>query len=729
MRSPALLLALLLAGPLIAAPVVQPDEVPHLAPTLPDKALTTFQVRPGFAMQLMAAEPLIEDPVAIAFDEDARLYVVEMRDYSERRDEKLGRVKLLEDTDGDGRYDKASIFAEGLAWPTGIVCWDGGVFVMAAPDLLYFKDMDGDRKADVHSLIFTGFGNQAQKLNVQALPNSLQWGPDQRIHGALGGNASLVTNFARHGSAKIELRGRDFSFDPRHMGLRPESGGGQFGMTFDETGRKFVCANSRHLMQVMYEDRVATKVSDYPLPAPAIDIAADGPQAEVFRRSPEEAWRVIRTKWRTTGVVPGMIEGGGRSSGYFTSASGVTIYKGDAWPAEHRGDVFIADCGSNLIHRKKLTGDLVRHGTRAPGEERSEFVASTDNWFRPVAFANAPDGNLWVIDIYREVIEHPWSLPETLKQHLDLNRGNDRGRLYRLVPDAHTDRIAPRLRAASTAKLVELLQHANGWHRETAARLLHQRQDPQAVAALKSLAADSPAPATRILALHVLRGMDALDPAIIQQGLADREAGVRANAVRLAAIANVEPDRVAALSGDESPRVRAEVGWAMVTLPALGKAEGIAKLLERADSPWLKHSALAAAGGELEIALTTLNSTNTPRAQEIRKLLGDNSAAAPPALPKTRATPRAEAVAKYQASLTLKGDAGKSRATFESRCAVCHRLGKLGSPVGPDLDASRTAGAEKLLGNILEPSRELTAGYPTGLVETKSGETISGILS
>ncbi|MGV3531564.1 MAG: DUF7133 domain-containing protein, partial [Chthoniobacteraceae bacterium] len=493
--------------------------------------------------------------------------------------------------------------------------------------------------------------------------------------------------------------------------------------------RRRSCRTARRLMQVMYEDRVAAKVSDYPLPAPAIDIAADGPQAEVFRRSPEEAWRVIRTKWRTSGVVPGIVEGGGRSSGYFTSASGVTIYKGDAWPAEHRGDVFIADCGSNLIHRKKLTGDLVREGARAPGEERSEFVASTDNWFRPVAFANAPDGNLWVIDIYREVIEHPWSLPETLKQHLDLNRGNDRGRLYRLAADGHKDRPAQPLSEASPAELVELLRHANGWHRETAARLLHQRQDPKAVAALASLAADSPAPATRILALHVLRGMDALDPAVVQQALGDPEADVRANAIRLATIANVEPDRVAALSDDQSPRVRAEVGWALVTLPAPAKAKAIAKLLERADSPWLKHSALAAAGGDLESALTTLNSTNAPRAEEIRKLLGGTSSAAPAALPKTNATPRAEAVAKYQASLTLKGDAGKGRATFESRCAVCHRLGKLGSPVGPDLDASRTAGTEKLLGNILEPSSELTAGYPTGLVETRNGETISGILS
>ena len=272
---------------------------------------------------------------------------------------------------------------------------------------------------------------------------------------------------------------------------------------------------------------------------------------------------------------------------------------------------------------------------------------------------------------------------------------------------------------ASTVELVELLRHADGWHRETAARLLHLRQDPKAVAALASLAADSPAPATRILALHVLRGMDALEPAVVQQALADREADVRANAVRLAALANEEPDRVAALSGDASPRVRAEVGWALVALSAPGKAEAIAKLLEGADSPWLKHSALAAAGGDLESALTTLNSTNAPRVQEIRQLLGGNSAATPAALPKTSATPRAEAVAKYQASLTLRGDAGKGRATFESRCAVCHRFGKLGSAVGPDLEASRTGGAEKLLGNILEPSRELTAGYPTGLVETR----------
>ena len=658
------LLAFVFAAPLaFAEPTVTGDDLPRVPPTPPEKAAATCIVRRGFHVELMAAEPLVVDPVAMAFDEDGRLYVVEMRDYSERRDEKLGRVKLLEDTDGDGRFDRATIFAEGLQWPTGIACWDGGVFVLASPEMIYFKDMDGDGKADVHAMIFTGFGNLVEKLNVQQLPNSLTWGPDQRIHGALGGNAGAVQNFARHGLPKIELRGRDFSFDPRAMDLRAESGGGQWGMTFDDTGRKFVCANSRHLMQVMYEDRIAARVTDSPLPAPALDIAADGPQAEVFRRSPEEPWRVIRTKWRVSGVVKGMIEGGGRSSGYFTGACGVTIYRGDAWPAEFRGDVFVADCGSNLIHRKKLTGDLARIGTRAAGEERTEFLASTDNWFRPVAFANAPDGNLWFADMYREVIEHPWSLPEPLKSHLDLNSGNDRGRIYRIVADGSKARAAPQLGKMTTPELVETLAHANGWHRDTAARLLHQQQDKSVVPALITRAEKADASASRLVALQVLRGLDALDDATLTRSLRDADADVRAGAVRLCAKADlIEP-----LADDPSPRVRNEVAWMLI---ALAPSEKIAPLVARAIEPLLRPATAVAT-----------------------KPLG-----------------------------------GNGHTIFVTRCAPCHRFAGEGSAVGPDLDAARLAGREKLLGNILEPSRELTAGFPLGVVTMRSTETVEGIV-
>jgi putative membrane-bound dehydrogenase-like protein len=728
-RFPSFFIQLLAVSVFAAEPTVKPDDLPRVPPTSPEKGAATCAVHPGFHLQLMAAEPLVMDPVALAFDENGRLFVVEMRDYSERREEKLGRVKLLEDRDGDGRFDHASVFAENLPWPTGIACWDGGVFVLAAPDLWYFKDTDGDGKADVHALIFTGFGNLAEKLNVQALPNSLQWGPDQRIHGALGGNPSRVDNFARFGSPKIELRGRDFSFDPRKMDLQPESGGGQFGMSFDDTGRKFVCSNSRHLMQVMYEDRVAAQVQDYPLPAAAVDIAADGPQAEVFRRSPEEPWRVIRTKWRVDGQVKGPVEGGGRSSGYFTGATGVTIYRGDVWPAEYRGDVFVADCGSNLVHHKKFSGDLLRRGARAPGEEHSEFVASTDNWFRPVAFANAPDGCLWIIDMYREVIEHPWSLPESLKQHLDLNSGNDRGRLYRLVPDGATLRRTWNLKNCSSAELVALLEHPNGWHRDTAARLLHERQDPAAEFAVANLVEKSKVASSRLLALHVLRGLNGHDAAILERGLRDTDADVRAGAVRLGALTDAFPGLILTLADDSSARVRAEVGWAFVTLPAAEKVDALVTLLDRADEPWLRHSALAGAGDALQAALEKLGAKNPARVAELRRLLGAGKTPAPSPIVTGPAGPRAEAVARFQPALTLHGNAEKGRAIFAARCAICHRFAGSGQSVGPDLDAAHSGGREKVLGNILEPSREITAGYALGLVETTTGESVSGLLA
>jgi putative membrane-bound dehydrogenase-like protein len=711
-------------------PPIRSDEVKRVPPTAPGAAGATCTVRPGFRLELMVAEPLVVDPIAMAFDEDGRLYVVEMRDYSERRDEKLGRIKLLEDTDNDGRYDKASVFAEGLPWPTGITAWDGGVFVLASPELLYFKDMDGDRKADVHAMVFTGFGNLAPKLNVQALPNSLQWGPDQRIHGALGGNPGSIQNFALHGSPKIELRGQDFSFDPRLMDLRPENGGGQFGMTFDDTGRKYVCSNSRHLVQVMYEDRVGRQVLDYPLPAPGVDIPADGPQAEVFRRSPDEWWRVIRTKWRVSGAVKGVIEGGGRSSGYFTSASGVTIYRGDAWPAEFRGDAFINDCGSNLIHRKKLSGDLLRIGKRAADEGTIEFVASTDNWFRPVAFANAPDGNLWVADMYRETIEHPWSLPATLKAQLDLNSGNDRGRLYRIVSTTpSTPRPSPELSKASSKELAALLEHSNGWHRDTAARLLHQKQDAASADFVKTIAKSSKIPAARFLALHVLRGLNALDAKLLSGALKDADPDVRAGAVRLCRIMNVNESQFASLTKDPSARVRSEVAWAMVGRSLPDRVSVLADVLEQANEPWLRHAGLAAAGADLNAVLAKLEEQKAPNLAALRSQSASTTAQSVTLPQFGTPLPRPEAITTYTPALNLRGDAEKGRLTFGARCMICHRFGGTGIAVGPDLDASRIAGREKVLGNILDPSREITAGYLLGVVETKKKEIINGVIT
>ncbi|HEY0548476.1 MAG TPA: PVC-type heme-binding CxxCH protein, partial [Verrucomicrobiae bacterium] len=271
---------------------VDKKDLPRVPATEPGKAISTFQLRDGFRLELAASEPLIVDPVAMAFDENGRLFVVEMRDYSERRIERLGRVKLLEDTNNDGRFDKATIYATNLPWPTAIICYDGGVFVGASPDVIFFKDTNSNGVADLRQVVFTGFGNGTAKLNVQQLFNSFTWGIDNRIHGALGGNPSIVSNLVQRSARPLELRGRDFSFDPRTFEMRAESGGGQWGMSFDDEGNKFICSNSRHIAVEMYEDRYAARNRFYSLPPPDVSIAVDGPAAEVFRVSPDEPWRV-----------------------------------------------------------------------------------------------------------------------------------------------------------------------------------------------------------------------------------------------------------------------------------------------------------------------------------------------------------------------------------------------------------------------------------------------------
>ncbi len=517
-----------------AEPTLEAKDLPRLAPTEPEDALKTFRIKPGFKLELVAHEPLVCSPIAISFDEDGRMFVVEMIDYSEMREVNphLGRIRMLEDKNHDGVFDKATIYADDLPWPTAVFCYAGGIFVGATPDLLWFKDTNGDGKADMRKKIFTGFGTGKDRLNVQALFNSFNWGLDNKIHGQTAGNGGLVVHADKPDEKPFDLRGRDFWFDPRSFEIGAEAGGGQYGMSFDNHGRKFVCSNSDHIQTFMYDSRYAERNPYYNMPPPRVSIAVDGPAAEVYRISPEEAWRVIRTKWRVSGVVPGLIEGGGRSSGYFTGATGLTIYRGDAMP-ENAGDAFVADCGSNLVHRKKIhKNGLELSAARPPDEQKVEFLASTDNWFRPVDLFNAPDGALYIVDMYREVIEHPWSLPDPMKKLLDLNSGNDRGRIYRVVPENFKQRKPVRLSKATTKKLVAALESPNGWTRDTAARLIYERQDKAAIPLLEKLLKSSKSPLARMHALYALDGLGALSKSDVMKALEDPDEWVRVHAVK-----------------------------------------------------------------------------------------------------------------------------------------------------------------------------------------------------
>ncbi|HCB98756.1 MAG TPA: hypothetical protein DEP78_10870 [Verrucomicrobiales bacterium] len=491
---------------------------PHLAM---HHLMSQFEIKPGFTLELVASEPLVVDPVAMCFDEYGDAFVVEMIGYSERRHERLGQIRRLSDTDGDGVMDASVIYADSLAWPTAVACYSGGVFVGTTPDILYLKDLDGDGVADLTQKVFTGFAASSapfgqRQLNMQAMLNSFHWGPDNRIHGATGLSGGRIVSPLRPDMEEVSLRGRDFSFDPETLDFRSEGGGAQHGMSFDADWNKFVCSNSDHIQSVVYDPFLAGSNPVVRALPSRLSIARDGPAAPVFRISPDEPWRVMRTRWRVAGAVSGPVEGGGTPSGYFTGATGVTLFTGDAWGEDYRGDAWIADCGSNLIHHKRLHQEgPIFSAFRPEDESETEFIRSSEHWFRPVQFANAPDGNLYVLDMHREVIEHPWSLPEGIKQHLDLNQGNDRGRIYRIRrkhTPLRTHRALSRSAEEDATLWMAWLGHANGWHRQTALRLLYENPRLELEAKLRQLTQEGKQSHLRMDAWQVLMGWNRLSP-------------------------------------------------------------------------------------------------------------------------------------------------------------------------------------------------------------------------
>ncbi|MDO8542905.1 MAG: c-type cytochrome [Opitutaceae bacterium] len=559
-------------------------DLPHYPAVEVKDAVATWKVKRGFKVELAAHEPQVRDPIAVSFDENGRMFVCEMIDYSEERehDPHWGRISVLEDKDGDGRYETSRVFADNLPWPTGLIWANGGLFVGATPDIWRFEDRDGDGRAEVREKVFTGFGTALARLNVQSLMNSFQWGPDNRVHVQTGNSSrGKIKGLKSPAVGEVELAGRNFWFDPTTYEFGFEAPGGQYGMSFDDFGRKFTCSNSDHLQMWVYDDRYARNPFFNPPPAKQ-SIAADGGAAEVFRISPDEPWRIIRTRWRIGGVVRGPVEGGGRVSGYFTGASGTMIFRGDAYGADFANNSFSADSGGQLVHRKKLYPDGASMIGRRPDDEQGyEFAASRDTWVRIVNFANAPDGCLHICDMYREIIEHPWSLPEEIKKYLDLNNGNDRGRVYRLVPDnpAWRRRNQVQLGKAGIAELVTTLGHPNGWHRDTASRLLYERKDRAAIPLLAKLGRESGSPLAKLHALRVLDGLGALDEAAVTSALGDADAHVRERAIAMAekliergTPASRFADRFAVLVDDPDDRVRMQLAFTLES--ALAGAKG-----------------------------------------------------------------------------------------------------------------------------------------------------------
>lgn len=580
-------------------------ELPRISGKTPAEAMRAFDLVEGFRIEQTAAEPLVTDPVAMSFDEFGRLYVVEMKDYSEQDQDRLGQVRLLTDTDQDGIFDESVVFAEGLSWPTAVICSQGGVFVGAAPDVYFLKDSNGDHKADVQRTVFTGF----QRSNVQGLINSFRWGLDNRIHGATSSSGGLVKRVDEANDPGVDLRGRDFSFDPLELDLRAESGGAQHGMSFDDWGRKFVCSNSDHAQMVMYDDQDIARNPAFKAPGARIRIADDGGQAPVFRTSQVEPWRIVRTRLRVSKQVVGVVEGGGRPAGYFTGATGITIFRGDAWGEAAKGTVFVGDVGSNIVHRKKLIPQGATFSATRIDENR-EFLRSSDVWFRPVQFANAPDGCLHVLDMYRETIEHPKSLPPEIKQHLDLTSGRDRGRLYRVVPDSGVKPHVVNLGDLPVKELVLQLDNPNSWQRDTASRLLFERQALSAVAQIVSLATNAKTPQGKVHALSLLQSLNHLPVETLSTAIQDQNPRVREVAVRIAKhhpeVAQLSATLIP-LSHDEDVRVRYELALTSGALPVKPRTDMLSTiLLSDGTDPWVFAAAMSSLNQGIDVVFENL---------------------------------------------------------------------------------------------------------------------------
>ncbi len=544
----------------------RPPAPPVLSPA---EEMKTFKVAPGFKVELVASEPMIETPISLSWDDQGRMYVCEMRSYMHDVDgagetEAISRITRLEDTNGDGKMDKATVFADKLVMARGVMAMGDGALVAEPPNLTYYRDTNGDGVADKKEIVAKNFGTAGGQPEHMA--NSPTWMMDNWIWSS------------NHG-ARYRFQGGAFL-------AAPTQGSGQWGRTQDDWGRQYFNYNSDFLR-------------------------CDIVPPEFYARNPRLAERTAnnfkvmndQTVW-PAGPTPGVNRGYDgktlRDDGTLktcTATCGATIYRGDLFPAEYRGNAFIPEPSGNLVKRVVIgeNGALLTGKNAAEG---TEFLTSTDERFRPVNAYTGPDGALYIVDIGRGVIQHKGFLTYYLVANIKdrkLETPVNLGRIYRIVPTGAKPTTVKL--PHDTAGIVPFLAHANGEVRDTAQRVLVERADKTSVEAVKKIAASGPTPQARAQALWTLEGMSALTPAVITTSLHDADANVRAAAVRLAD-PSLAPE-LAKLTTDTHADVRLQLAFKLSAVP--GTEASLASLLSGSGDPLIAEAvASGLAGRELE---------------------------------------------------------------------------------------------------------------------------------
>ncbi len=562
-----------------------PRKIQGKEPLSPQQSLAALQPRPGMSVDLVAAEPLVIDPVAIDFGPDGKLWVAEMNDYPTGKTgkwEPAGRVRVLIDSDGDGIFDRATVFLDGIPFPTGIKVWRKGVLVCAAPDILYAEDTDGDGKADVVRKLYSGFGTS----NYQARVNSLEWSLDGWIYGSCGLFGGTIQRVGQ--DTPLSLGDRDFRLQPDRGAIEPATGRTQQGRVRDDWDNWFGCDNSTLVRHYVLPDHYLAR-NPHLLPPVSAVYVPDYPNSNRLYPATTEQQR-----FKLSGP-----------ANLVTSACGLGIYRDDLLGDDFTGNALVCEPVNLLVHRLRLSSrGSTFSGRRAAEETTNEFLASRDGWFRPVQVKTGPDGALWVVDMYRFVIEHPrWIPPEQLAT-VDVRAGHTMGRIYRVRPKDRALRTWPRLDRLDTAGLVAALDSPNGWQRDMVSQMLLWEARHDAAPALGKLARASKRPQTRVHALCVLAGLGKLQAESVQQALADPHPGVRRHAVRLAEpFLATQSKRLASallhLTTDADAQVRLQLAFTLGAWRDPQAASALAQLaLQHADDPYLVAAVLSSVDGD-----------------------------------------------------------------------------------------------------------------------------------
>jgi putative membrane-bound dehydrogenase-like protein len=510
------------------------------------EALGIFRVPDDVRVELVAAEPDVIDPVALAFDERGRMYVVENRGYP-TDDTGKGIVALLEDPDGDGYYDKRTVFADGFDFPNGVMPWKGGVIVTCAPDLLYLKDTDGDGRADHREVLLTGF---APGGSTQLRVSHPMLGIDNWIYLTNGLSGGEITDPSKPEMPAVNMGSLDGRYNPLTGVFETTAGQAQFGQAFDDHGNKFVCSNRKHIEHVVLQPADLARNPHANLSKTVAQIPDHGEAGRIYALS--EA--------RTTAFA---------HAGTFTAACGLVIFRGDAMP-QYRGNAFVCDPTAALVHRDILEpADATFVAKR--GELDKDFLATPDNWCRPVFLANGPDGALYMCDMYRATIEHPVYLPEEIRGSADFEGGKDCGRIYRITGKSGRHNVQT-LDTRELEIIVEALNSGDGWVTTTAQRLLLERGGESTADLLRRVITHAESSGlARATALHLLHAQGKLTNADLAHASKDTAPMVREHALRLARTFVKDraqlADAALPLAADPDARVR------FVAALALGDAQ------------------------------------------------------------------------------------------------------------------------------------------------------------